>query len=473
MATIDWALYTEKAVGRGSSTFADVVNRPLREVMTISGADPDATFVGFSLVGHTHSAADVVSGTLLPARGGTGLSSPTAKGLLVAAGVAAMTLIAPPAAGQVVRSNGTDWVGAPIVTADVSDLATAATGITKLGTISQGAWNGTAITDTYLATISTAGKVTNAATTATALNTASAIVARDSSGNFAAGTITAAFSGPLAGTAALATALATPRAINGVNFDGTAPITVAAAAGTLTGTTLAPTVTASSLTSFGTLTSLGVTGTVTAGAFSGPLTGNVTGNASTATMAGTVTTAAQPTITSVGTLTSLAVSGTVTLTAAVSKIVPGATSFSHRNSGDTTDNVLITDAGAVTVRGVLILSAGLSISANGITVNSGTANLQAITIGGGGNIASCLTGTVVWDPPSLANGASASTTITVTGAAVLLSSVVVGTNVGLPAGFLMSGAVTSANTVTLTLLNASGGTVDVGNATWRADVWQH
>jgi len=50
---------------------------------------------------------------------------------------------------------------------------------------------------------------------------------------------------------ATATALATPRAINGVNFDGSAPITVAAAAGTLSGTTLASGVTASSLTSAG------------------------------------------------------------------------------------------------------------------------------------------------------------------------------------------------------------------------------
>src|SRR5438477_12620850 len=52
-----------------------------------------------------------------------------------------------------------------------------------------------AIADTKLATISTAGKVANSATTATSLNTANAIVARDASGNFAAGTITANLSG--------------------------------------------------------------------------------------------------------------------------------------------------------------------------------------------------------------------------------------------------------------------------------------
>lgn len=54
-----------------------------------------------------------------------------------------------------------------------------------------------AIVDTKLATISTAGKVSNSATTATNLNTASAIVARDANGDFSAGIITHA-----AGTAA-------------------------------------------------------------------------------------------------------------------------------------------------------------------------------------------------------------------------------------------------------------------------------
>lgn len=56
-------------------------------------------------------------------------------------------------------------------------------------------------------------------------------------------------------TTGSAATLTTPRAINGVNFDGSAPITVTAAAGTLTGSTLNSGVTASSLTSVGTVTS--------------------------------------------------------------------------------------------------------------------------------------------------------------------------------------------------------------------------
>ena len=108
-------------------------------------------------------------------------------------------------------------------------------------------------------------------------NTANTLALRDGSGNFAAGTITAA----LTGNASTATALQTARAINGVNFDGTAAITVTAAAGTLTGATLAANVLASSLTSVGTLAGLTVTAPIT-GSVTGS-SGSTTGNAATAT----------------------------------------------------------------------------------------------------------------------------------------------------------------------------------------------
>jgi hypothetical protein len=71
-------------------------------------------------------------------------------------------------------------------------------------------------------------------------------------------------SGSTTGNAATATKLATARAINGTNFDGTAAITVTAAADTLTENTLASGVVSSSLTSVGTLSSLTVSGLITA-----------------------------------------------------------------------------------------------------------------------------------------------------------------------------------------------------------------
>ncbi len=67
------------------------------------------------------------------------------------------------------------------------------------------------------------------------------------------------------GNAGTATALQTARTINGTSFNGTANITVTAAAGTLTGATLAAGVTASSLTSVGTLASLTVSGNIALG----------------------------------------------------------------------------------------------------------------------------------------------------------------------------------------------------------------
>jgi hypothetical protein len=78
-------------------------------------------------------------------------------------------------------------------------------------------------------------------------NTAGKIVARDNSGNFAAGTITASLIGNVTGNATgnsgTATRLQTPRTINGVSFDGTTNITINAvdstkvplAGGTMTG----------------------------------------------------------------------------------------------------------------------------------------------------------------------------------------------------------------------------------------------
>lgn len=86
------------------------------------------------------------------------------------------------------------------------------------------------IVDTKLATISTAGKVSNSATTATANNTASAIVARDASGNFTANVITADLAGKSDSTDELENGLTFNNSGNGIasgtEFDGTVAATV-------------------------------------------------------------------------------------------------------------------------------------------------------------------------------------------------------------------------------------------------------
>lgn len=83
-----------------------------------------------------------------------------------------------------------------------------------------------------------------------------------------------------------------------------------------------------------------------------------------------------------------------------------------------------------------------------------------------------LSGSATWDPGSVAAGAYTSTTLTVTGAAVG-DVVSVGFSDPVPAGCVLSGAVTVADTVTVTLVNHAAGAVDLASGTLRADVWQH
>ncbi len=116
----------------------------------------------------------------------------------------------------------------------------------------------------------------------------------------------------ITGNAATATALFNPRTINGVAFDGTANITVTAAAGTLTGTTLNATVVTSSLTSVGTLTNLTVTN---------PISGSVTGNAATATALQTARTINGVSFDGTANITVTAAAGTLTGTTLNSAVV--------------------------------------------------------------------------------------------------------------------------------------------------------
>ncbi len=157
-----------------------------------------------------------------------------------------------------------------------------------------------AITDSKLATITTAGKVTNSATTATSANTASTIVARDASGNFAAGTITANLSGN-ATTATTATNFSGSLA---GDVTGTQGATVVSLVGGQTAANVAAaTVLANAATNANTASTIvkrDASGNFAAGTITANLTGNVTGNASLNvlkagdTMTGTLTHPAAP-----------------------------------------------------------------------------------------------------------------------------------------------------------------------------------
>jgi hypothetical protein len=112
--------------------------------------------------------------------------------------------------GNIVLGSSGNVATSTSVTGDVTISSTGVTSISSGVIVNADINANAAIADTKLATISTAGKVSNSATTATAANTASTIVLRDASNNFSAETITATtFSGALSGNATTATTATT------------------------------------------------------------------------------------------------------------------------------------------------------------------------------------------------------------------------------------------------------------------------
>ena len=209
---------------------------------------------------------------------------------------------ATPVSGQVLGWNGTQWM--PVdMTANTALVVTnpAQPAITSVGTLSDltvtapiaGSVTGNAGTATKLATARSINGVlfdgtaditlpgTSGAGTLTGTTLSASVVnsSLTSVGTLSNLTVTNPIAGSITGNAATATTaakLTTPRTINGVAFDGSANITIPAAAdaGALTGATLNGNVVNSSLTSVGTLSDLTVTN---------PIAGSVTGNAGTAT----------------------------------------------------------------------------------------------------------------------------------------------------------------------------------------------
>ena len=180
--------------------------------------------------------------------------------------------------------------------------------LTGLGTVTTGAWAAGAVNPAVdnSATLGTASKRWSDLQAMTA--TFGGAVVMSSTLN-----VTGAITGALTGNASTATALATARAINGVNFDGTAPITVTADANTLSGTNLHSTIVTSSLTTFGTLAAplLFVDNTYDIGAAGAtrPRTGYFATSVITTTLTGTLSTASQPNVTTMAALVSV---GTIT-----------------------------------------------------------------------------------------------------------------------------------------------------------------
>lgn len=151
-------------------------------------------------------------------------------------------------ASAIVARDASGNFSAGTITAALSGNATTATSATSATTATNVAGGvagaihyQSAVGTTGFSAAGTSGQVLTSSgttaptwTTATSANTASAIVQRDASGNFSAGTITATLSGnattssSTTGNAATATTLQTARTINGTSFNGSANITITA-----------------------------------------------------------------------------------------------------------------------------------------------------------------------------------------------------------------------------------------------------
>jgi hypothetical protein len=161
--------------GHDGSTFIPAAN-----IVSLVDGTPGTNDMPGALAFRTTSdgAATVTERMRITSAGNVGINTTTPTERLDVNGTVKATAFSGPLTGNV---TGT---ASAIADSTVTDAKVAA---------------GAAIADTKLATISTAGKVSNSATTATNANTASAIVARDASGNFSAGTITASISGNVTG----------------------------------------------------------------------------------------------------------------------------------------------------------------------------------------------------------------------------------------------------------------------------------
>ena len=272
-------------------------------------------------------------------------------------------------------------------------------------------------------------------------------------------------------TTGSAATLTTPRAINGVNFDGSAAITVTAAAGTVTGSTLATGVTASSLTSFGASIALGTpaSGTLTNCTFP-TLDQNTTGTA-----AGLSVTLAVASGGTGQTTASTAFNALSPMTALGDMIYGGASGVGTRLAGTTTNGIqkflsqtgtgaasaapawnILTAGNIPGTLGATTFSAGLTVGSDQYIFGPAS---QSIYFDAAGNITFSAGGSGVIGLPNgttfgPAGSLSLAGSLTTAGAYATTFTMTGTTNVTLPTSGTLVSSVTTANGVSAT--NAAG-----------------
>jgi hypothetical protein len=166
LSSTDWTTFNNKGTGSGTVTSVSInTNAGVSGTVATATSTPNITLT-LGAITPTSVNAVILSGTSSPALAVSGTSSISGAN----SGDQTITLT-----GDVTGSGTGSFVTAiaanVIVNADINTAAN--------------------IADTKLATISTASKVSNSATTATSSNVASAIVARSAAGSFTANIITA------------------------------------------------------------------------------------------------------------------------------------------------------------------------------------------------------------------------------------------------------------------------------------------
>ena len=194
-----------------NGTIVDADISPSAEIAVSKLADGTS---GNIVLGNSANVATSTAVTGDVTIGNTGATA-IAAGVIVDADVNASAAIAYSklaalTSGNIVLGSSASVATSTPITGDVTISSTGVTAIAAGVIVNADINASAAIVDTKLATIATAGKVSNSATTATDANNPSSIVARNPSGNFTAGTITAALTGTASGNLVAGGALGTP-----------------------------------------------------------------------------------------------------------------------------------------------------------------------------------------------------------------------------------------------------------------------